>query len=701
MQGNQFKIWMIGATGKFYYVDSNGKVRTTSEPVAIKYAPDGWQEKKTSWGRSVSALGLTREFSVPLKFPKDGGKILRHVRYTQGVEAYLRVVISKQDKAFGAGLIYEDWAGCEVDFSKWQDSDDFAQVELKDAGLGKFIKSRETTAVDLEYDTDAIDIRMTGIKLQSRQNYSLLASPVILSPFRKQIVPFLKTVGEGKYFNVLFQDQIGVIPDGPANEITSENLTTSDKYLSLSLAAGTEVSVTIKGGIQRTGSGPGGNIVGQEWKIETSAGQVISVGVINQLVPTSIMFSLTSPTFTLAKDERVFLYVTTLPVGGNAFWRWTDDTTVTVNTSDIYKTTTIKAYFGKDLIKKQLEKVMETDVPVQSSILQTTGPTAIAFTSGESLRGIEKAKIRTSLADFIKSLNTPEPCGFGTDIIGDKEGLVIERPEYFLNDTVIADLGEVVDFVKSNADDWMCDKIKIGYPDQEYDEVNGRDEFNVTQNRSTVITRVVKELDVVSKYRADAFGAEFARINLEGKTTTDSSSDNEVFMLLIDLLNRNSDGSYNLYRGPYQAISGVISPETIFNVPLSPTTCLHKHARRMRSMFYHYEASKMVFRTSDKNAELSYKLNGKTFTEKADITVGDMTPGPLWLPYIFSFTTQVPRNLPTLMAGNNKYGKFQFTWRGMTFKGWVLEVSQQPADNEKQTWKLLASWDNNLLNFIR
>ncbi len=93
------------------------------------------------------------------------------------------------------------------------------------------------------------------------------------------------------------------------------------------------------------------------------------------------------------------------------------------------------------------------------------------------------------------------------------------------------DLWEVKDFQVSVAEDLIYNTIKVGYPNQNYDDINGKDEFNTTHVYNTPLTRIAKELDLTSEYRADSYGIEFTRANLAGKKTTDSGTDNDVFII--------------------------------------------------------------------------------------------------------------------------------------------------------------------------
>jgi hypothetical protein len=667
--------------GKFYIVDKNGKVRTTNAATFLPEAPEGWHDKKLSWGKSVTYLGLTRTFSVPLKFIKDGAVILRYLRYNFGIQAYCRVVILKQNKSFGGGMIHEDYYGGEVDFSKWTDEDDTVTTEIKDAGPASNVKANEGTAYLIPYKDDAraISVKLDGIFLHETHNWIIPAGLTGAD----HIVGTQFVSKEGSAFGFA-SFSVFTISAG------SFDFTTSNDYFAATFQAIT--GIRLKGSVKFTHSE---FVVGTgHLKLMSSLGQAIELGSYSGPGLKEITFDIL---FDAASDEKFFLF-NDMPGTNAANYQ---ETTLSITFQSKYKTTFTKAFHLKDVFSSLMEKLNGAQVATLNSILELTGKTtAIVLASGDALRGFESAKLRTSWADCFKSTNVHTPCGFAIDKLSGIDTAILEDPSYFFGSNILTDLGEVTKFVKNNADDWMGNKISIGYPNQDYDEVNGRDEFNVTQVYTTPITKLVKEIEMISAYRADAFGVEYTRINLEGKTTTDSDSDNAVFMLLIDLTNQNVDGSYNLYRGPFTSLTGVLSPGTVFNVPLSPKTCLYKHGSRWRSVFYRYETEKLQFQTSDKNAELQYTLGGSTYTEKADAVIGNFSQAPKWLPYIFQFQTQVPKNLVAIMEGPAKYGIFQFEWRGKTLYGYVLEVSQQPADDSVQTWKLLCSSMTNINDLI-
>lgn len=703
----QFQYFLLTITGLFLYVDDNGKVRTTSTPTPLPNAPDSWQEKKLSWGRSSTYLGLIREFTTKLSFTTDGAKILRHLRYTKGVEAYCRLVIVKLDKSFGEGMVHKDFYGGEIDFSKWDDKDDTVTTEVKDGGLAKLIKANENT--DYEIPVDELDMLCSGYKQKTA--YSLAIFPHTLSvsntfPNGSTVlghnVGITQVASEGNKIGLVVQDVFGESVGG------SPDYLTDTRYFNRAVMALTvNYNAPLKFRLRKIATtGTGGHckirIINQnETIIQTLFEHNFSTTNFDQTFEIPNVFSLNVP-----NEERLFLDCTLRSeVGGGGSCVVSIqflETTWSVDYTYLYPSTIHKANTLKKTAERILSKLAGSDVIVKSDLFNSRPD--LVNTSGLALRGRENPTQKSSFSNFFKSVRTPLPLGFGVEQVDGVDVAVFEPMEYFFRDEVLVNLGQVIvnDGGISNADEWMGNKIKIGYPNQTYDKANGLDEFNVTQYYTSAITKLVKEIDLVSDFRADPNGIEQTRIegSVKNATDADSRSDNDNFFLQRDHVTPNFDGSYNLLRLPQADVTGVNFPDTIFNVPLSPKTCLYAHARRMRSMFYHNEGTKLVFQTSDKNAELSYVRNGQTITERSDVTVGDFQGGALWLPYLVKFTTQVPVNMVELMQGTNKYKKIEFEYRDTTWRGWIITASQQPADNEKQEWTLLLSYDNDLTKLI-
>jgi hypothetical protein len=100
---------------------------------------------------------------------------------------------------------------------------------------------------------------------------------------------------------------------------------------------------------------------------------------------------------------------------------------------------------------------------------------------------------------------------------------------------LIGNLGEVADIEVTPWTDEMYTNLRVGYQKQTYDEVNGKDEYNDEHRYLSPCVRVNKDADYVSSIRTDPTGAELHRLNLEGKTLTDASTDNDIWCFHIEI----------------------------------------------------------------------------------------------------------------------------------------------------------------------
>ena len=143
-----------------------------------------------------------------------------------------------------------------------------------------------------------------------------------------------------------------------------------------------------------------------------------------------------------------------------------------------------------------------------------------------------------------------------------KKVTFVHRDSLF-KDTEVKDLGGgCTEFQYTVNEGLIYARVRVGYDRVDYDSVNGRDEFRFTNSYDTGVTLTDTSLDLISPYRADAYGIEFLAAK-RGEDTTDDGSDNDVFMAGAAL---KADGTcYELLRGGDYAVTGVISPETMFN----------------------------------------------------------------------------------------------------------------------------------------
>lgn len=160
--------------------------------------------------------------------------------------------------------------------------------------------------------------------------------------------------------------------------------------------------------------------------------------------------------------------------------------------------------------------------------------------------------------------------------------------------------------------------------------------------------------------------------------------------------------AFSLKRKQYTTLYGVpndtvntTDPGAPYNLEdLTPKRILLRNGNWLRPPLFNQVPGSLQFLTLDKNQFLTTD----DITENTDVDISDLDD-PLYLPFIFEFKTKVPIAFYQLMSYTAN-GHIQFTYNGIDFYGFPLEVSQVPALNDSQSWKLLCSPKTNLNNLV-
>lgn len=280
--------------------------------------------------------------------------------------------------------------------------------------------------------------------------------------------------------------------------------------------------------------------------------------------------------------------------------------------------------------------------------------------AAESIRGIEDAKIYTSYTKYVKWMEAE----FGFVPVVDENKVTFVHRDSLFQDVQIKDFtGNSREFEYSINSSLIYSGIKVGYDKQDYDSVNGRDEFHFTNEYLTGITLTDNVLDLISPYRADAYGIEFLAAK-RGEDTTDSKSDNDIFFVGAEL----SGDKYKLIRIP---VSGVISPDTMFNAMYSQRYMIKANEKLIGAF-----TDRLEFASSEGNSDVV--IDG--VSEKADILISgrSFTVGEL------SFETgdtEIPSDLSGYVVVTNG---------GKTYKGYLSNVSYNLGRSEAVKYTLIV-----------
>lgn len=283
----------------------------------------------------------------------------------------------------------------------------------------------------------------------------------------------------------------------------------------------------------------------------------------------------------------------------------------------------------------------------------------------ESIRGIENAKLYTSYTKFANWMNAE--FGF-VPVIGGNKVSFVHRDSLF-QDKEVKNLGsQSVDFEYSVNSSLIYSRLKVGYDKQDYDSVNGRDEFRFGVEYTTGTTLTDNSLELVSPYRADVYGIEFLAAK-RGEDTTDSDSDNDVFIVGASL--DNSTQKFVLIRGGKYAISGVISPETMFNVMYAQRFMIEANQKYIGAF-----SSLLEFASSEGNGDTI--INGVSVADNIEISERYFTVGEL---SVETNDLGVPEDLTGYIALQKN---------GRTYKGYIKSSSYNYGKPEAVKYSLIV-----------
>src|ERR1051325_3764317 len=551
--------------------------------------------------RNDTYYGPYRNFTIPLRFVLDAAKILRTLVYTAGMETNIYLTIEK----FNLDTYkYELWYKGEIDLSKMKDSTDYFDVNIAEGGFMKALKANEDVEQEIPIGNDAQTVIIDGIELKQSTNSLVQGSQDILNYVAGQLPAFTIISSEGT--------QVGTDA-----KTTAFHWITTDANSAIIGTNDPVYKATVAGNL----------IINNDWSFKTGYDaqdnpladpatrvkvdiRVFSGGVIAQTINIyssdklgyydnygrvlqlhNVTGEYTIP-LNIADEVYIIVYVTPLHLpdevfgGGelvHVFWTDFQDQTFTPGTVTFgvytkYPETYHLGYPAGVFYKKLGAAAFGADYNFISSILDPvqvgTQYRSLFITSGNGVRRIPNSKIKSKFKDFFAAMNVIKNLGMYN--LGNN--VFLESKKECFTGNIVADLGQVKDLQVSFAAQHLFNTIKIGVANKDYDDVNGKNEIHTTFNWTTPITRVVAELNLVSPYRWDSYGWEYTRINLDGKNTTDNEADNDVF--IMDCIGEKDQTGHIIWR-PFRQVfvqvNGVLAPNSLYNISLSPGRCLREH----------------------------------------------------------------------------------------------------------------------------
>lgn len=678
--------------------------------------PAGWDEKTISFIRHDFYNSVLRSLSLSLRFVKEGKDFLITSYDTSGVNAIVEVQIQRRDPQTDT---FADYYTGIIDFSKIKITRDYCEVPIIDnAKLAKFI-ARDEIQVNTNTLKTIDDENITEFTAGFEQDVTIGRLDIIqqatwdgetIDVGDKQVIDATTNLAPSTVVE-LFVATSSFVYD--YNEIGNDAQTDETTFLILDNTEAFDVWVKFIMDIQITGTisipvnlGVVDGAIFLKVRLEVEDGPIVDVINYSEVIPAE-----TDPinidfdeSYDSDQDElvpagkKVFLKIM---YGGGPYLNedviW--DLVCDKMNLDIRKTIKTWDYLDRkcllphELFTRLLQKTTGPVVELDAEIIGRTDSepdtyasdgefSLTSLLSGYMVRDFTATDkpFTTSIRDFFKSLHAITPIGLWYDQANDK--WVIDHISQFYKNTQIISIGEVANFERYVDEKYYHNTIKAGYSQKiEYENTNGLRNFNDSREYSNVINSIKNTLDIQSTYRADDYGISY--LGLDTDKTKDNRSDNDIFWLQL----KRDSGFKTKPSSDFEAIGGVLNVDYRLNVDITPRRNLNRHLSILAASLWKMTTKLIKYQKSQFNlAFTSKKVSASTVTELADVTV---TTQPEYHPEVYNFSSPVTAaQITSLMA--DPHGYVAFTYLGVSYKGYILEVSTEPF-NRKGNWTLIKT----------
>jgi len=692
---HQYLYFLQDKNYKFYKL-VNGSLVLNTQPVPLEFSPDGWRELSIENVRNDLYFGIDRSITIPFKFVRDGAGILKAIRNGGGVNADVQMVIMERRLDYNGtdfGFWYKEIFRADIDLSTYSHAGFQVTANLLEGGFAKYIKANDNTTYEFDLDDAAalaagniVYVEMDGIRLHEKLNYQDLDGVEFSGAAvgNQGFTPTAYLNKEGDNVGLDFQTQSlqNVSSLSFPDKISQTNCLLqnfNDFPVDINLVGRTEIL-----GIRQT-SPPGGlrrRFLTSSSTIPTQNDYQVFQSNFSVGGTQGSDFNIT---ITLNPGDRLYSEAIFAATSGNPAVEFTENSKFSILSITRRSTTYVKGfrpgYLFSELIRRITDGKYKTDV---SGLLTTWSN--IIFTSGDGIRGVDGTKVKLSLRKFFSFWLTFQRAGIGANVAG---LITMQRQPDMVDYGVRTQLGEVSSPVVTVPADKIFNSIKIGYPDTQVEGVNGKQAFcNTFEFSIPDALRAPKVLDITTDVIADCYSSELVRAEFLDKTTTNSNQDNEVYVLDVETVLQppiqSIPGYYKLDRSLNPTATGLIEPDTVFNLRLSVKRCLLNNGSFIRSCCDKMDTSYIVFQSAPKNADMA--CGG--IAEKSNVLIGELDT-PYFQMHYLDFETPKDVFIPDELAAD-PLRVMEFTIEGEVYTGLPVKLLSEPSTRATQVQRVLV-----------
>jgi len=177
--------------------------------------------------------------------------------------------------------------------------------------------------------------------------------------------------------------------------------------------------------------------------------------------------------------------------------------------------------------------------------------------------------LKMSLKDFFEGVFQIAGLGYNFQILNGKEYVVIEKVADFFQMREIIKLDEIYEYKEEHGKDFVYNELEIGYEKYPEEESNTLDEPNTYKTALTPIKTYKQKFTKKSKLIASGYILERQRREQFQINPSESlSNDDDVFIISVI---KDGAGYRSEKNEQFSNIEGLFSPETAYNLRLTPS----------------------------------------------------------------------------------------------------------------------------------
>jgi len=303
------------------------------------------------------------------------------------------------------------------------------------------------------------------------------------------------------------------------------------------------------------------------------------------------------------------------------------------------------------------------------------------YASGLHIRGEKLSDNNSPLAlswdKWFQGATSMLHLGYTFEVIDSFLRLRVEEYAFFFDATTGLDLSDrisVFDIESEGMPELAYADIASGYKSFDYEDINGRGEYNVGSQRTSIVNTSTK-FNNVSDIRGDTRGLAKALANsVHVNGSEDLKSDNDIFVTKSQRNTTDSGIDWDAETNENVVVDDETSLFNIgsLNLIITPARMLIRRGSLLKASLTKFLSSKIRFQTSDKNQTLKTTGEGYTVTENDDIVVDDLED-PIFKPFMHRVKVQLDwDDIAYLQA--NPYKLIKFT---ASLSGYLLNLKKK------------------------